>query len=147
MNSVLGKLAAKKTMRVATAFAGTVAGVAAFAPAARANSRVPQPYTIWVNTADSVGFIQVCGYKDTGKWYCTSAENNPHYGTSATNYFGTGWIDGKVNVWEWGSIAGFNEHGHTCNTSTGAYHGVFRTGGVSLSGGSHAPLGLTNVEC
>src|ERR1017187_9696653 len=87
MKSVPGKSSAKKTMRVATAFAGVAAGVAAFAPAAQAapdNAPVPQPYTLWVKTSGNVAYIQVCGYKDvgSGKWYCTGQEVNSPYFSS-----------------------------------------------------------------
>jgi hypothetical protein len=146
----------KKTMRVATTFTGVAAGVAAFAPAAKANSAVPYPYKLWVNTSIAVFLIQACGYKDVGdgSWYCTAAEKNPHWNVSdAANYMGSNWKDGKVNIWVWsGSPSGpgegvsGKEYGHTCNTN-GAYHGIFRTGGVSLSTGSRALLGLSTAEC
>jgi hypothetical protein len=154
MKSILGKSPVKKTMRVATAFTGVAAGVAGFAPAAEANSQVGYPYVLWVNTKASASNIQACGYKDvgTGEWYCTAREGNPHTGNHS-NYFGGNWKDGKVNIYEWHYIQPSlsSEVVHTCNTN-GAYHGVFRgtgTGfGVSLSGGYHAPLGMsTGVEC
>jgi hypothetical protein len=153
MKSVLGKSSVKKTMRVATAFTGVATGVAAFAPAAQAapdNPPVPQPYTLWVNTSGNVAFIQVCGYKDvgSGEWYCTGVESNSPYFSSDkvhTNYFGTNWKRGKVNVYLWSSSS--TEFGATCNTN-GAYHGIFRTGGVSLSRGFGAPLGVhKGQEC
>jgi hypothetical protein len=153
MKSVLGKSSVKKTMRVATAFTGVATGVAAFAPAAQAapdNPPVPQPYTLWVNTSGNVAFIQVCGYKDvgSGEWYCTGVESNSPYFSSDkvhTNYFGTNWKRGKVNVYLWSSSN--TEFGATCNTN-GAYHGVFRAGGVSLSRGFGAPLGVhKGQEC
>jgi hypothetical protein len=156
MKSILGTSTAKKTMRVATAFTGVAAsafaGVAAFAPAAKANSQVPSPYTIWVKTSSLVTSIQVCGYKDvgSGEWYCTAKEPNPHHNTEHSNYFGGNWKDGKVNVYEWDYTSYFNSTqsgAHTCNTN-GAYHGVFRTGGVSLSAGNHASLGVdSKAEC
>jgi hypothetical protein len=145
------KSSVKRTMRVATAFTGVTAGVAAFAPAAQAapdNAPVAYPYTLWVNTGGSTSTIQVCGYKDvgSGEWYCTAREGNPHHGADHSNYFGTNWKDGKVNVWEWYQFSGVSvELLHTCNTN-GAYHGVFRTGGVSLSAGSHIPLGAQQVS-
>ena len=153
MKSVLGKSSGKKTMRVATAFTGVAAACAACAPAAQAapdNAPVPQPYTLWVNTSGNVAYIQVCGYKDvgTGEWYCTGIETNSPYFSSDkvhTNYFGTNWKRGKVDVYLWSSSS--TEFGATCNTN-GAYHGIFRTGGVSLSRGFGAPLGARKgQEC
>ena len=153
MKSVPGKSSAKKTMRVATAFAGVAAGVAAFAPAAQAapdNAPVPQPYTLWVKTSGNVAYMQVCGYKDvgSGKWYCTGQEvNSPYFSSNKVHSasFGTNWKRGKVNVYLWSGSS--TEFDATCNTN-GAYHGVFRTGGVVLSGGFNAALGVKKgQEC
>jgi len=143
----------KKTMRVATAFTGAIAGaiggVAAFAPAAHADTAVPYPYKIWVKLSDYVGFVQVCGYKDVGggDWTCTAVQNNPdYYKQSYAAYMGSNWKDGKVNVWVWGSISGANEHGDTCNTN-GAYYGTLRTGGVSLKSVDGGGFGLFDTTC
>ena len=153
MKSVPGKSSAKKTMRVATAFTGVAAGVAAFAPAAQAapdNAPVPQPYTLWVRTSGNVAYMQVCGYKDvgSGKWYCTGQEvNSPYFSSNKVHSasFGTNWKRGKVNVYLWSGSS--TEFDATCNTN-GAYHGVFRTGGVVLSGGFNAALGVKKgQEC
>ena len=153
MKSVPGKSSAKKTMRVATAFTGVAAGVAAFAPAAQAapdNAPVPQPYTLWVKTSGNVAYMQVCGYKDvgSGKWYCTGQEvNSPYFSSNKVHSasFGTNWKRGKVNVYLWSGSS--TEFDATCNTN-GAYHGVFRTGGVVLSGGFNAALGVKKgQEC
>jgi hypothetical protein len=140
-------------MRVATAFTGVAAGVAAFAPAAQAapdNAPVPQPYTLWVKTSGNVAYMQVCGYKDvgSGKWYCTGQEvNSPYFSSNKVHSasFGTNWKRGKVNVYLWSGSS--TEFDATCNTN-GAYHGVFRTGGVVLSGGFNAALGVKKgQEC
>ena len=153
MKSVPGKSSAKKTMRVATAFTGVAAGVAAFAPAAQAapdNAPVPQPYTLWVKPSGNVAYMQVCGYKDvgSGKWYCTGQEvNSPYFSSNKVHSasFGTNWKRGKVNVYLWSGSS--TEFDATCNTN-GAYHGVFRTGGVVLSGGFNAALGVKKgQEC
>jgi hypothetical protein len=161
MKSILGTSAAKKTMRVATAFTGVAAtaftGVATFAPAAKANSQVYYPYVLWVKTSSLVTSIQVCGYKDvgTGEWYCTEPEANPyHYLGTHSNYFGGNWKDGKVNVYDWWHSTEYHawiKSSHTCNTN-GAYHGVLRlsvngNSGVSLSAGSHYALGMSKKEC
>jgi hypothetical protein len=153
MKSVPGKSSVKKTMRVATAFTGVAAGVggvAAFAPAAQANSQVAYPYVLWVKTSPLISYIRVCGWKDVGggEWYCTGIESNPYEFTTHSNYFGGNWKDGKVDVSVWNGTG--SPFVHRCNTN-GAYHGVFRgtgTGfGVSLSAGYHNPLGAGNSEC
>lgn len=152
MRSVLGKSSIKKTMRVATVFTGVAAGTAVFAPVAKANSAAPYPYKAWVYTGADVVSLQVCGYKDvgSGEWYCTAVERNPYNSKSNhANYMGSNWKDGKMNVWVFNSHPGGTgptEWGHTCNTN-GAYHGVFRTGGVSLSAGNHKPLVSATSEC
>ena len=148
-------------MRVATVFAGTAAAVTAFGPAAEAapdNIPPASPYTLWVNTSSKVISIQVCGYKDVGggEWYCTKMVQNPHAGIDHSNYFGGNWKRGKVNVWEWVDNyiwASPPQYyvGHTCNTN-GSYHGVFKSTpaagfGVSLSAGSHVPLGGSPANC
>lgn len=143
-----------RKMRVATAFTGVAAGVAAFAPAAKANTSVPYPYKIWVNTSPVISQVQVCGYKDVsnGKWTCTAKHGNPCFSVSGEPhacglYQGSNWQTGKTNVWMWTPTnGGIEEFGHTCNTF-GSYHGVFRTGGVSLSAGNHTSLGASNAEC
>lgn len=158
MKTSSGNPPGKKAMRVSTIFAGAVAIAAGFGPAAQAapdNPPVPQPYTLWVNTKSSIYSIQVCGYKDVGggQWTCTVKHHNPYYGQIYSghpyhsNYFGGNWKRGKINVWEWRLTGNSSsEWGHTCNTN-GSYHGIFRTGGVSLSGGFRFPLGASNSEC
>jgi hypothetical protein len=153
MKSVLGKSSGKKTMRVATAFTGVAAACAAFAPAAQAapdNAPVPQPYTLWVKTGSNVSLIQVCGWKDIGggEWYCTADEYNPFFPGGGTNYFGGNWKRGEVSIVMDTQIISLPTHqfSHRCNTN-GAYHGVFRPGGVSLSAGYHNPLGVSYAEC
>ncbi len=111
---------------------------------------MPQPYTLWVKTSGNVAYMQVCGYKDvgSGKWYCTGQEvNSPYFSSNKVHSasFGTNWKRGKVNVYLWSGSS--TEFGATCNTN-GAYHGVFRTGGVVLSGGFNAALGVKKgQEC
>jgi hypothetical protein len=167
MKSVLGKSAVKKTMRVATAFTGAAgfaaAGLAAYAPTAKADSYVPWPYALWVNADRYIYSLQVCGWKDTGggggAWTCTAKQHNPYfYGDTCTfscinshpAYFGSNWKDGQVNVWNWNSSG--KEYLHTCNTN-GAYYGRLRgTGnggiGLSLTGNNNGyPLYVGTSEC
>jgi hypothetical protein len=165
MKSALGKSAGKKTKRVATVFTGVAAMGAAFAPAAQAVPAVPAmpanpivyvPYTTWVKTSPDVYSIQVCGYhveSEGNAWYCTAKEHNPHFGGSHSNFFGGPWQGGKTNIWVWAGSAHGTEYGHTCNTSTGAYHAVSRIGkngsaGLSFSAGYHSPIRATGTsEC
>jgi len=152
MKSILGKSAVKKTMRVATAFTGAAgfaaAGLAAYAPAAKADSAVPYPYDMWVDANRLVYSVQACGWKDTneGTWTCTLKHHNTNFysGTcepstcteEAPAYQGSNWKDGQVDIYTWGGPHGSKETQHVCNTN-GAYVGHFRgTGtsfGVSLS--------------
>ena len=169
MKSVPGKSTMKKTMRVATAFtgaAGFAAGLVGYAPAAKADSTVPEPYYLWANLDRYVYSAQACGWKDTneGTWTCTVKHHNPAFygGTctvSCTNshpaYQGSNWKDGQVDIYTWNS--GGTETEHICNTN-GGYYGHFRgTGtsfGVSLTANNigspivpQLPSGPGNSEC
>lgn len=162
MKSVLTKSSAKKTMRVATTFTGVVAGVASFAPAAKANPMVPYPYDEWIYLSSRVSAWKVCGWKDVGggSWYCTVRHTNPHFGQSIhPAYTGSNWKDGRVTVFISGQYLTPNSQfgsEWSCNTN-GAYHGHFRgTGssfGVSLTAANGAPFGIIgqtaggSVEC
>jgi hypothetical protein len=148
-------------MRVATVFTGAAAATAGFAPSALANTRVPQPYRMTVYVGSDVQSVQVCAYRSPspGHWTCTPIRK-PTYHYSAggariagSTSFGTGWRDGKVNVWVWGySYYGTKvESGYTCNTN-GAYYGHFKAnGGVSLTGSVGSiyvdGLGVTADTC
>lgn len=133
----------KKKMRVITAVTGVAAAAAAtLAPTgvAKASSK----WTAWVYTAANVTNLQVCGYRySPGAWHCTVVQNNGHHGTAHSNYMGTSWETGKVNVWEWN---GTTEVGHTCNPTTGPWYARLHSGaaGLSLTNSAFGPLGMSN---
>jgi hypothetical protein len=130
-------------MRVAAVFTGAAAVTAGFAPSAGANTRVPEPYRLTVYVSPFVLQIQVCAYQSPspGHWTCTPKKTPTHHFSASgreipgSTSFGTGWRDGKVNVWLWGAPNySLVESAYTCNTN-GAYYGHFKAnGGVSLTG-------------
>jgi hypothetical protein len=139
MESHPGKSAKKKVMRAGTVFTGAAAATVAFAPAALANTQVPQPYRMTVFTGFFTSREQVCAYKDVGagQWTCTPIQNVRKL-ISGSVSFGNNWKDGKVNVWYW--VDGL-EYLATCNTNS-AYYGHFKAaGGVSLTGPSNEAMG------
>lgn len=135
----------RNNMRVATVLTGAVALTAAVAPAAEANTPVPQPYKIWVRIDNGTDpYLQVCGYKSVsgvGHWTCTVIQTE-NGSPPLSAYMGSDWRRGKINVWEW-NIFHSNEQGHTCNTNS-AYNGHLVTGGVVLTGPGGAVLNATN---
>lgn len=149
----LRKSWAKQAVR-ATALAGTAVLALGFATTAQANTAPAQPYKIWVAAGGSIpvneyGFVQVCGYKDisgVGHWRCTDFQNATGH---ATNYMGSDWLRGKINVWEYftnNPLLIRPDHAHTCNTN-GAYYGHLQTGGVVLTHKGGTPLGDGDDPC
>ena len=143
------KSAKKKVMRAVTVFTGVTAVTAAttlgFTGEAMANVHPGMPYRITVDTnTDFVVSEQVCAYKSPypGTWTCTPRKYDYGTGTHSVS-FGTGWRDGKVNVWAWQTNGqNITEYGYTCNTNS-AYYGHLKTieSGVSLTGPNNTPIG------